>query len=95
MTDTLDGVIVLVVIFLLIAGFVIDLLIIMLIPDLPTTYPELNGDPVRFGMVLHSCDDRKFTPPVGAAMYAVCLILRCPIGDYTRESFHSSSRSRW
>jgi TRAP-type C4-dicarboxylate transport system permease large subunit len=50
-TDTLDGVIVLVVIFLLIAGFVIDLLIIILTPDLPTPYPELNGDPVRFGMV--------------------------------------------
>jgi len=28
----------------------------------------------------------NFTPPVGAAMYAVCSILRCPIGDYTRES---------
>jgi TRAP-type transport system large permease protein len=23
---------------------------------------------------------------VGSAMYAVCSILRCPIGDYTRES---------
>lgn len=28
----------------------------------------------------------NFTPPVGAAMYAVCSILRCPIGEYTRES---------
>jgi TRAP-type transport system large permease protein len=28
----------------------------------------------------------NFTPPVGAAMYAVCSILRCPVGAYTRES---------
>jgi TRAP-type C4-dicarboxylate transport system permease large subunit len=28
----------------------------------------------------------NFTPPVGAAMYAVCSILRCPVGSYTRES---------
>jgi TRAP-type C4-dicarboxylate transport system permease large subunit len=28
----------------------------------------------------------NFTPPVGAAMYAVCSILKCPVGDYTRES---------
>jgi TRAP-type C4-dicarboxylate transport system permease large subunit len=28
----------------------------------------------------------NFTPPVGSAMYAVCSILRCPIGEYTRES---------
>jgi TRAP-type C4-dicarboxylate transport system permease large subunit len=28
----------------------------------------------------------NFTPPVGSAMYAVCSILKCPIGDYTRES---------
>ena len=28
----------------------------------------------------------NFTPPVGAAMFAVCQILKCRIGDYTRES---------
>jgi TRAP-type C4-dicarboxylate transport system permease large subunit len=24
---------------------------------------------------------------VGAAMYAVCSILKCPVGEYTRESW--------
>ena len=28
----------------------------------------------------------NYTPPVGAAMFVVCQILRCPIGVYTRES---------
>ena len=28
----------------------------------------------------------NYTPPVGAAMFVVCQVLRCPIGEYTRES---------
>ena len=28
----------------------------------------------------------NFTPPAGAAMYAVCSIMKCQIADYTRES---------
>ena len=28
----------------------------------------------------------NFTPPVGSAMYVVCTILGCPIGDYTKQS---------
>jgi TRAP-type transport system large permease protein len=42
---------------------------------------------VHFGLVfVVAVTIGNFTPPVGAAMYAVCSILKCPIGDYTRES---------
>jgi len=48
---------------------------------------QLGGDPVHFGMVfIIAATIGNFTPPVGAAMYAVCSILRCPIGAYPRES---------
>jgi TRAP-type C4-dicarboxylate transport system permease large subunit len=42
---------------------------------------------VHFGMIfIISATIGNFTPPVGAAMYAVCSIMKCPIADYTRES---------
>ena len=88
-TNSLEGVMILVVLFLLIAGFVIDstVLIIMLTPIFLPLIQQLNGDPVHFGMVfIIAATIGNFTPPVGAAMYAVCSILRCPIGEYTRES---------
>jgi TRAP-type C4-dicarboxylate transport system permease large subunit len=88
-TDSLDGVMMLIVIFLLIAGFVIDstVLIIMLTPIFLPLIQQLNGDPVHFGLVfIIAATIGNFTPPVGAAMYAVCSILRVPIGEYTRES---------
>ena len=45
------------------------------------------GDPVHFGMIfIIAATIGNFTPPVGAAMYAVSSILKCPIGTYTRES---------
>jgi TRAP-type C4-dicarboxylate transport system permease large subunit len=48
---------------------------------------ELGGDPVHFGIVfIVAATIGNFTPPVGAAMYAVCSILRCPVGEYARES---------
>jgi tripartite ATP-independent transporter DctM subunit len=88
-TDSLEGVMFLVVVFLLIAGFVIDstVLIIMLTPIFLPLIQQLDGDPVHFGIVfIIAATIGNFTPPVGAAMYAVCSILRCPIGEYTRES---------
>jgi tripartite ATP-independent transporter DctM subunit len=88
-TDSLEGVMILVVIFLLIAGFVIDstVLIIMLTPIFLPLIQQLEGDPVHFGMVfIIAATIGNFTPPVGAAMYAVCSILRTPIHEYTRES---------
>jgi tripartite ATP-independent transporter DctM subunit len=88
-TDSLSGVMVLIVAFLLIAGCFIDgsVLIIMLTPIFLHLIRDLDGDPVHFGLVfIIAVTIGNFTPPVGSAMYAVCSILKCPIGDYTRES---------
>jgi tripartite ATP-independent transporter DctM subunit len=89
LTDNLSGVIALISIFVLMTGFFIDatILIIMLTPIFLPVVKQLGGDPVHFGMIfIISATIGNFTPPVGAAMYAVCSIMKCPIGDYTRES---------
>jgi tripartite ATP-independent transporter DctM subunit len=88
-TDSLNGVMMLIVAFLLLAGCFIDgsVLIIMLTPIFLPLIRDLDGDPVHFGLVfIIAVTIGNFTPPVGSAMYAVCSILRCPIGDYARES---------
>ena len=88
-TDSLNGVMAMIVAFILICGFFIDatVLIIMLTPIFLPLIRSLGGDPVHFGVVfVVAATIGNFTPPVGAAMYAVCSILRVRIGDYTRES---------
>jgi TRAP-type transport system large permease protein len=75
--------------FLLIAGCFVDgsVLIIMLTPIFLPIALELGMDPVHFGLIfIITITIGNFTPPVGSAMYAVCSILECPIGDYTLES---------
>jgi tripartite ATP-independent transporter DctM subunit len=89
LTGSLSGAMALIVIFLLVAGCFIDatVLIIMLTPIFLPLIRDLGGDPVHFGMVfIIACTIGNFTPPVGAAMYAVCSIMRVQISDYTRES---------
>jgi tripartite ATP-independent transporter DctM subunit len=89
LTENPDVVMLLIVVFLIAAGCFIDgaVLIIMLTPIFLPLVTELGVDPVHFGLVfVVAVTISNFTPPVGAAMYAVCSILRCPIGDYTRES---------
>jgi len=88
-TDSLHGVMALIVVFILICGFFIDatVLIIMLTAIFLPMVQKLGGDPVHFGVVfVVAATIGNFTPPVGAAMYAVCSILKVPIGEYTRES---------
>jgi tripartite ATP-independent transporter DctM subunit len=89
LSDNLYAVMTLVTLFILAIGLFIDatVLIIMLTPIFLPLIRNLGGDPVHFGMVfIVAATIGNFTPPVGAAMYAVCSILRCPIGEYTRES---------
>jgi TRAP-type transport system large permease protein len=89
LTNNLNAVMLLVAAFILVAGFFIDatVLVIMLTPIFLPLVRELDGDPVHFGLIfIVACTIGNFTPPVGAAMYAVCSILKCPIGEYTRES---------
>jgi tripartite ATP-independent transporter DctM subunit len=89
LTDSPQLVMLLVVAFLILAGCFIDgsVLIIMLTPIFLPLVTQLGVDPVHFGLVfVVAVTIGNFTPPVGSAMYAVCSILKCPIGDYTRES---------
>lgn len=89
LTDNVYGVMLIIALFVVAIGFVMDatVLIIMLTPIFLPVVRELGGDPVHFGMIfIIAATIGNFTPPVGAAMYAVCSILKCPIGDYTRES---------
>jgi TRAP-type transport system large permease protein len=88
-TDNLSAVMILIVVFILVAGFVVDgtVLIIMLTPIFLPLVESLGGDPVHFGIVfIIAATIGNFTPPVGAAMYAVCSILKTSVGEYTRES---------
>jgi TRAP-type transport system large permease protein len=89
LSGDLNVVMALIVVFILAAGCIIDatVLIIMLTPIFLPLVLGLGGDPVHFGLVfIIAATIGNFTPPVGAAMYAVCTILRCPIGEYTRAS---------
>jgi tripartite ATP-independent transporter DctM subunit len=89
LTDNLYGVMLIIAVFVIAIGFVIDatVLIIMLTPVFLPVVRELGGDPVHFGLIfIIAATIGNFTPPVGAAMYAVCSILKCPIGAYSRES---------
>lgn len=88
-TDNIEAIMVLIAVTVLIAGFFIDatVLIIMLTPIFLPLIRSLGGDPVHFGIVfIIAATIGNFTPPVGAAMYAVCSILKTPISEYTRES---------
>lgn len=88
-TESVYGTMVLMALFLLVAGLFIDatVLIIMLTPIFLPVVRQLGGDPVHFGIVfIVAATIGNFTPPVGAAMYTVCSILRCSVEAYTRES---------
>ncbi len=74
---------------ILIGGYFIDgaVLIIMLTPIFLPLVLDLGVDEVHFGLVfVLAATVGNFTPPVGAGMFAVCSILKCPVGDYTRAS---------
>jgi len=89
LTDSPLLVMILIVAFILLAGMFIDgaVLIIMLTPIFLPLVTQYGIDPVHFGLVfIVAATIGNFTPPIGAAMFVVCQILRCPIGVYTRES---------
>ena len=91
-TDDPNVVMVLIVLFILAAGTFMEgsVLIIMLTPIFLPLVTKYGIDPVHFGLVfIIAATIGNYTPPVGAAMFVVCQILRCPIGEYTRESCRS------
>ena len=80
---------VLIVLFILVAGTFMEgsVLIIMLTPIFLPLVTKYGIDPVHFGLVfIIAATIGNYTPPVGGAMFVACQILRCPIGEYTRES---------
>jgi TRAP-type C4-dicarboxylate transport system permease large subunit len=59
----------------------------MLTPIFLPLVGKYDVDPVHFGLIfIMAATIGNYTPPVGAAMFVVCQILKCPIGTYTRES---------
>lgn len=89
LTESREALMLLIALMVLAAGFFIDatILIIMLTPIVLPIMHGMGADPVHFGMVfIIAATLGNFTPPVGAAMYAVCAILRVPVGEYSRAS---------
>ena len=88
-TDNANVVMVIIVLFILLAGTFMEgsVLIIMLTPIFLPLVTKYGVDPVHFGLVfIIAATIGNYTPPVGAAMFVTCQVLRCPIGEYTRES---------
>jgi tripartite ATP-independent transporter DctM subunit len=89
LTDSPNLVLVMIVLFILLLGTFMEgsVLIIMLTPIFLPLVTKYGIDPVHFGLVfIIAATIGNFTPPVGGAMFVVCQILKCRIGDYTRES---------
>jgi TRAP-type transport system large permease protein len=89
LTDDPDLVMVMIVLFILVAGTFMEgsVLIIMLTPIFLPLVRKYGIDPVHFGLIfIIAATIGNYTPPVGGAMFVVCQVLRCPIGEYTRES---------
>ena len=88
-TDSPNLVMVMIVLFILLAGTFMEgsVLIIMLTPIFLPLVTKYGVDPVHFGLVfIIAATIGNYTPPVGAAMFVTCQVLRCPIGEYTKES---------
>ena len=88
-TESANVVLLLIVLFVLVVGTFMEggPLIIMLTPIFLPLVTRYGIDPVHFGLVfVIAATIGNFTPPVGAAMFAVLQILKCPVGAYTRES---------
>jgi len=75
-------------IFLFLLGMIIDstVIILLLTSILVPVVTEIGIDLVHFGVVMViTCAIGLLTPPVGVAMYSVCSIMECSVGDYMRQ----------
>jgi len=76
--------------FLLILGAFMDstVIILLLTSILVPVMKKLGVDLVYFGVIMViTCAVGLLTPPVGVAMYSICSIMDCSIGEYTKESW--------
>lgn len=88
-TESAHLVMVMIVLFILLAGTFMEgsVLIVMLTPIFMPIIRQYGIDPVHFGLIfIIAATIGNYTPPVGGAMFVVCQVLRCTIGQYTRES---------
>ena len=76
--------------FLLLLGTVMDstVIILLLTSILVPVMSQIGVDLVYFGVVMViTCAIGLLTPPVGVAMYSVCSIMECSVGEFTKESW--------
>lgn len=75
--------------FLLIAGMVVEgtALILILAPMFAPAAAKLGVDPIHFGIFfVYMIHLGGITPPVGTVMFTTCSIARIPIHDFVKES---------
>ncbi|TDO94185.1 tripartite ATP-independent transporter DctM subunit [Halanaerobium saccharolyticum] len=76
--------------FLFFLGMFIDstVIILLLTSILVPVITRIGIDPVHFGVVMViTCAMGLLTPPVGVAMYSVCSVMECSVGEYMKESY--------
>jgi len=79
-----------VLLFLLLLGMVMDstVIILLLTSILIPIMKAVGVDLVFFGVIMViTCAVGLLTPPVGVAMYSVCSIMDCTIGEFVKESW--------
>ena len=81
---------VIIVLFLVVAGMFIDSNVntLLLTPIFLPVLINMGVDPVHFGIVMMTMVTMGcMTPPVGTALYIVCDILDCPVEIYFKQTF--------
>jgi tripartite ATP-independent transporter DctM subunit len=76
-------------VFLFITGMFVDSNVnfLLLTPIFLPMVKSLGVDPVHFGVLMATVVTLGvMTPPVGAALYSVCGIVKCKVEDYTKEA---------
>jgi TRAP-type C4-dicarboxylate transport system permease large subunit len=62
-------------------------LVLLLTPIFVPVITQIGVDPVHFGVLMMTIVTLgSMTPPVGVAMYTVCSLIDCDVGEYVRES---------
>jgi tripartite ATP-independent transporter DctM subunit len=64
------------------------IIVLLMTPILVPVVSAAGVDLVHFGLVMMTATTLgSMTPPVGVAMFAVCGIMNCGMGEYTREAW--------
>lgn len=80
---------IIIVLFLVVAGMFIDsnVSILLLTPIFLPLVKSMGVDPVHFGILMMTIVTMGcMTPPVGTALYTVCQILDAPLEDFIKET---------